>query len=79
MLFLLTFFWDSLTRLLVFNENECNLQIKKGESGWLPCQHQSVNNDILKGRLAKQRRREHQQGVEPTVRNKHKVRVTIKL
>lgn len=43
-----------------------------------PCKYQSINNDILEGRLAKQRCGEYQQGVEPTVGHKHiehKVRV----
>lgn len=30
-----------------------------------PCEYQSVNNDILEGRFAKQCCGEHQQGVEP--------------
>lgn len=44
-----------------------------------PSEHQSVNDDILEGRFAKQRCGEHQQGVEPTAGRKkivHKVRVT---
>lgn len=41
----------------------------------LPSQHQSIDDDVLEGRFAKQRCGEHQQGVEPTSRH-HKVRVT---
>ncbi len=44
-----------------------------------PREYQSVNDDILEGRSAKQRCGEHQQGVEPTAGCKkivHKVRVT---
>lgn len=32
----------------------------------LPCENQSINNDVLEGRFAKQRSGEHQQGVEPS-------------
>lgn len=44
-----------------------------------PSKYQSINDDVLEGRFAKQRCGEHQQGVEPTsgyTKTVHKVRGT---